>query len=314
MIAGVKTMIFVEIGYILLLSILQSAVLFLPGYLSMFQGPGFSAAIFTIALFSAHWAIFVSGIRPQTPLIALPVVFVVQWVVLTFAYSAPDWVTLNLYGGDSMAYQGFTDMGYGGLYRTMIIQTLISMVVSVGLWMGVKHARFVIRKAGKDLEEQERVFQFRNRFHTEEPPPFYRYRSLMKWGQTFLGVKKNRIVSMISALRLDDTLFLYDLHIDPEWDDPDLPLKMIHSASVRPEILTSNIKDVALVLPTGQNGSLNLYAKLGFEKPSEADRNRLEKLMQMDFTDRFEGWLPFGEHRELLYAWIPENAGHPTGS
>lgn len=294
--------------FIILVTVTLSAVLFLPGLSTMFNGPGFSTAIFLIGLFTSHWAIFFPTMPAWIPLVSLPIIWLTQFLVLQFSFGNPDLIRDSLFGGNPLRYSEFLDMGYGGIYRTMIIQTLISLGVSAGLWMGRKHGKFVYRKAGKDLEEQEQVYSFRNRFHNEEPPTFFKYRTLMKWGQTFLGIKKDRILGMINSLRLEDTLVLYDLHVDPEYDEPDMDLNLVQHAIVRPEILTSNISEVVLVLPANINGASNRFASFGFALPGQKDRERLEELLLKARSELFDEWVPFSGDKTILYAVIPENS------
>lgn len=290
--------------YILLVIVLQSIVNLLPTVSSMFAGGGYSASFFTAAFISAHWAIFWPRLRSYHILLLMGILVGYQYLTFLWIGMLPPVFQMPWVGILDISGVQYFEMGI--VYRTLAIQLPIYFVVFIGLWIGKKFDRFTIRRAGLDHEEQEILFGFRIQATGEDENIFYRYSALLSRSLSVVGVKRNRIVSCLSSVRLDDIIYMYDLYVDPKWTQEDTDIAMVSKIIESPEIQTSSVNYAAILFPenTPEIEDLKLrLGNLGFTDITESSHdyvvksiNKVNNILHHKYPD----WNPFDRIKQMM--------------
>lgn len=297
-------MFFLPYLYMLLVIVLQTLALFTPVFSEVFRGPGFSAAIFTISLITSHWAILWPRLKSWHTLAVIPLLAVTEFAVLTFAMIS---------GGESLLTNphhplGFlAETGYEGITTSLLIQTPLSLVVSIGLWMGIKDSQFVVRKAGLDQEEQWNLFTYRMNRLNDDENTFYKYRNLLNRGISMVGSQKRKIYGVISSLRMGDTLYLYDLYLSPDTDRVDLERELIEGLVNRGEILTTSINRVVLTVPDTEDWLARKAPSMGFsEVTDKTEKEQMYEQLDSILKDRYSRYHPFQRIKQYFVYPLPD--------
>jgi hypothetical protein len=279
----------------------QSLQVILPIFSDDFASGGLSATIFLYALFTAHLVLVIKNIKILYPLYVLPAILFTQWLILTLIFTNSEAFIDTYLGGDPGSFEVLYDMGYGAVTRTFIIQGLLSLMTSVGLWMERKYDTFNIRKAAYDQDEIERIYNFREKFLPEFTPKFYRFRPLFLKGLTLLGVRKQKVFGFMHTLWLEDTIVIRDIVIDPEQtEDPHMVRSLILKMIYRPEIVNSNAKEVILLIPLNNPEIAEEARSLGFKDHIWPDPSLKEGFALYTMSGVDDPWDPFAHIKAAM--------------
>ncbi len=270
--------------YVALVIILQSLVLTLPAVHPMFVEGGLTAMIFTIALVTAHMGVFWPNLRVKHIFLLMALLPLVEAVLVL---SVGTMASMGV-GGEFISK--IAEMEWDGLIRSLVIQLPISLMVLFGRWVGERFARFSYRRAALDEDEQFKLFQFRHNLLGDDENTFYKYRSLLSRSLTVVGDRKNLIYGAISALRVEDTLYLYDHFFKEDTPDPNIARNLPIALVNRADILTSSLTEVIATLPERSSHLIDVYRSLGFEQIENSRevgeiRARLNELLSHKYMD-----------------------------
>jgi len=181
------------------------------------------------------------------------------------------------------------------------IQFFAALILSAGRWMKTNFETYSLRKAAADDEELEKIFDMKMRLLPEEKLTYSRYKKLLLRSFTLLGMVRNAPESMLSSIRTDDTLFLYDLAVDNRLELLTKGEELIHFMLRRPEIATAGLKRIVALISSKDDPSREIYRNLNFnerkaetaEKPSD-----LYPSLGLILEGFFEDWQPF---RDVKY-------------
>ncbi len=282
--------------YPAIVSILQTVAIFSPAYSDMFRGSGQSAAFFTIALITAHWALFWKGLKPFPVLMQIPIQVVMQLTVIIIApYIIPDIVA------------ELQDDGYFGIWRSFFSQAPISLVVAIGMWIKKKYEKFQIRRAALDHEEQMKLYKFRMEDSGDLEIDFFKYSSLLSRSLTVVGVLRNDIQASVSGLRIDDTLYIYDHFVSTDCKEFDIDRQVIEKLVNRPEILTTPIKDLIIILRNSSEKFIEGYRSLGFTDVEDSQQiNEIQERLNGLLRHKYESYAPFNKMTGAMHYTLPK--------
>ncbi len=278
----------------------QVFLTFAPVFSDDFGYGGLSATIFLWALFTAHFIIFIRNINILFPLGILPPILLTQAVLLTLVFTNSDYFIDVLFSGNREPFDRLHNIGYGSIFRTFVIQGLISFAATSGIWIGKKFDKFLIRKSAYDLDELENIYKFRKKLLPDSTPAFYRFRPLYLKGLILLGMKRHRILGLMHTLWQEDTIIIREILIDPDQkDEPDMVRSFIISMIHRPEIVNSNANEVVLLV-SGDHPEITESAhRIGFRDHPWPDPALTEKLKDYVITGE-DAWDPFDQVKYAL--------------
>lgn len=301
-------MVFYRYAYITIVVALESAALFLPVVSATFSGTGQTSSLFLAALPGALFSIFWKGIRVRDVYILLPVLFITEYV-LVFFYSigTPHRSLLHLAG--IIFWEAPDEIG-SGIVQSVLIQTGVSLIVAMGLFIKRQNEGYSIRRAGRDEEEQTVLFQMKETLMPEEGLTYFRFKSLFARGQCYVGVKKNKILAALFELRADDILVFYDLLVRPEAENFG-GVTLLRHLLATPESGDDTLRGIYFL--TTSTPITQLIETLGFREIKDIDehisvRGKIKTNLERSLPV-FEGWKPFGgEYRLFLYTPVLENS------
>ncbi len=273
--------------YILIGVLLHVGVLLAPTALPFLtDGPAHAAGFFWASFLLALFALFWPHLEARHLLSLLPILLAAEFLAVSvFPLINPEHSIL------------FENEGWSGIARSLIIQGLVSLIVTAGMWMRARYRHFDLRRAGTDREERERLFAWKQQASPEENLSYLRYSRLLSHGVSFIGEQHMRARGGVQAMPRDGVIFLYDLFIAPN-EKPEYRVEILDALLERRELGVTGASLVFLI--AGDSGQDRLTEALlgerGFHKieadeleTMQAVRERLDGVM----PDEFRGWRPF---------------------
>ena len=217
--------------YISLVPLLYGIVFVLPLFTVYFQHQGQTAAFFLLSFYWALVSVFWPGLRPRHLLLTVPALLLV-FPLLRFL-PVYDGVVLIL--DPRLAEPEFIARLPGDFLLGLGLQTFSALVAAAGLSFQAKRARLVFRRAALDEEEMETLFEITRAAYENPDLSYYRYKTMLGYGFSLVAEQHGKILGVVHALLLKESLFLYSLTTIPT-AQPELKLQLLQNMLRRGEL------------------------------------------------------------------------------
>ena len=288
-------------SYIIFTVALQLLVYNIQFFTDIFTGAPLNSLMFLAGFISSISATLWKNLK-IAPLFISPVILLV--------FEISELLFFHTFGGPELISREIKTSLFIDLLDTtqiplsITVQFFVSAIVAVGIWINEKHEKFSFRRGATDLDEVGQIFEWKEKIMPHEGDNLFKYQRLLKRSFTLVGVIKNEIVSAVHAVRIDDTLFYFDLFVIPGWREkvPDTGRWMVEALLKRPELNDAGIKQICAVVHGGAEFSLEYYLSCGFKEISKEDplladfRSKADRIL----SDIYPGWNPLSNAANYL--------------
>ena len=285
----------------------------IPQLTEILRGPAHTGFIFLTCMIGALLTIFWKGLRSRDSYWTLPFIFFtapVFWLIFALIASLAGIKTINTIQEFSLHSILGSRVSAAVIYA-LLIQLFIAWVVAVEQWLRIRNDRFMIRRAATDREEQENLFEIKDRHDPEDDLSFYKFQVLLGRGLCLVGDLKRKQLGFIQAFRIEDDIFLYNLVADVKTEGFVLERRLIQAMLGRYELDGANRLIVLLRhedTPAAQafraEGFVPLSSRLSTEKGSGDTEpeviREMRVYMERHLKDKVGDWSPFSGHHVYL--------------
>ncbi|MDH5657169.1 MAG: hypothetical protein OEZ34_14760 [Spirochaetia bacterium] len=289
-------------SYIFIIIFLQLAVFSIQFFIDIHNAMVFSlifAAGFAGTLLATVW----KNLKPG-PLFLSPVIFFIAAVLEIFII---DFFNLVSYLSVSNFIQFLDVIESTQMMKNFLMLIFISSLVSSGIWINRNFSEYGIRKGANDLDEVQKIYFWKEKFIPDENCNLFKYQKLLGRSLTLVGTLKNEIVCAVHSVRIDDTLFLYDFFVTPDWREkyPETGRNLIQSLLSRPELKNAGLRICCALVRKELENTLEDYFLSGFKEITENDPvlKKIRAEADQVLSNVYSDWKPLGRvDHYLIYS------------